>query len=385
MLSRVAMLAIYLAGCDFAHGVLPPSSDGKLGDGPNVDASPCAAIDIAAGGDHTCAISATGVLYCWGRGNDGQLGVDALTYACQSGSVYCQKTPFVVHNVGITTAIGAGAQHTCSSSGGQAYCWGKNSNQQYGDNSMVTSTTPKPIPQRNGAVAFDGGLGHMCSLAGGMVSCAGLNSEGQIGNMSFVQQGTAVSVMSNVASFSVGNATSCAIDSSRKLFCWGRNTYKTIDGSTTIRTLPTEVAGATDVTQVAVGGDHVCAVFGSGVAKCWGLNNNGQIGNGTTNGTTAQPMTTLGVPNVAEVAASRNHTCVRTVAGDVFCFGEGYTATPTMILTGARKLTAGSLHDCALVGDGAIRCWGDQTFGQLGNNVDVSSRATTPQTAALCP
>ena len=214
--------------------------------------------------------------------------------------------------------------------------------------------------------------------------CSGANAEGQVGNASVVQQGLAIAVMNNVASFSLGSSTSCAIDTSRKLSCWGRNVYKTIDQTTTIKTIPTAVDGGSDVVSVSVGADHVCAAFGIGVAKCWGLNNVGQIGNGMTNGTTAQPMYTLSIPNVVEVAANRNHSCVRTNAGDVFCFGEGYTATPTIMVTGAVKLAAGGSHDCALLGDGSIRCWGDQTYGQLGNNVDISARSTTPQTAALC-
>ena len=96
-------------------------------------------------------------------------------------------------------------------------------------------------------------------------------------------------------------------------------------------------------------------------------------------------MMTVNVQNVVEVSAGRNHSCVRTQAGEVFCFGEGFTSTPALIVTGARKLASGNLHDCALLADGALRCWGDQTFGQLGNNVDVSTRTNTPQTAALCP
>jgi alpha-tubulin suppressor-like RCC1 family protein len=388
MLFRMALLAIALiaasGGCDFEHGD-PGTSDSKLADGANADASPCAAIDIAAGGDHTCAIGATGNLYCWGRGDEGQIGIDPLPYRCTANMIYCQRTPAKVPNVGPMIAVGAGVLHTCSSTGPQAYCWGKNNTSQYGDNSIALSTRPKLIAQRAGATAFDGGVGHTCSLASGMLYCSGANSEGQIGNMSVFEQMSAVPVMNNVVSFSLGNATTCAIDTSKKLFCWGRNAYKTIDQTMQIKTLPFAVDGGTDVVQVTAGADHVCAAFVGGVAKCWGLNNMGQVGNGTTNGTTAQPMTALPMSGVVEVAASRNHTCVRTEAGDVLCFGDGYTSTPTLVLGGAIKVAAGGSHDCAVLTDGSIRCWGNQTYGQLGNNVDVSTRVLTPQAAPLCP
>jgi alpha-tubulin suppressor-like RCC1 family protein len=381
-IGAIATLAAF--GCSFEHGVAA-TSDGKLGDGGNTDASPCAAIDLTAGNDHTCAVAASGKVFCWGRGTDGQLGNDPLSYQCVTNTLYCQKTPLEVRNLAGITAVGAGAAHTCVSTGTQTYCWGRNSSQQYGDNSVATSTTPKLIHERAGASAIDGGNAHTCSLTNGTLGCSGANAEGQIGNASIVQQGTPAPVMSGVASFSLGLTTTCAVDANRKLYCWGRNAYKTIDSSGMIRTVPTQVDGGNDVASIAVGADHVCAAFVGGAAKCWGLNNQGQIGNGTTNGTSAQPMTTLSITDVVEVAANRNHSCVRTMTGDVYCFGEGFSPTPALIVTGATKLTAGGLHDCAIVTGGAVRCWGDQTYGQLGNNVDMSSRATTPQSAALCP
>jgi alpha-tubulin suppressor-like RCC1 family protein len=377
-------MAIVFVGC--GDDVRPPvTMDGKLDDGAPVDASPCAAVDVVAGGDHTCALSATGALFCWGRGDDGQIGVDPLAYRCVASTIYCQTTPIQVAFAQPFIAVGTGAAHTCASTGsGKAYCWGKNSTYQYGDTSIMTSAVPKLIGERAGATAFDGGLGHTCSLASGTLACSGLNAEGQVGNASTAIQPLTVAVMNNVATVSLGTTTSCAIDTVRQLSCWGRNTYKTIDQTAQIKTVPTAVPGGADVVSVGVGADHVCAAFAGGVAKCWGLNNAGQIGSGMMNGNTAQPMTALSIQNVVEVSASRNHSCVRTEAGEVFCFGEGYTPTPMMIVTGATKLASGASHDCALLRDGSIRCWGDQTYGQLGNNVDLAGRATTPQAALLC-
>ncbi|HEY5946845.1 MAG TPA: RCC1 domain-containing protein, partial [Kofleriaceae bacterium] len=85
MLCRVAVVAaILFAGCDSDHGGTPDSGDARIdGDGSVVvDASRCAAVDIAAGGDHTCASNGTGDLFCWGRGDDGQIGNDIVTNRC---------------------------------------------------------------------------------------------------------------------------------------------------------------------------------------------------------------------------------------------------------------------------------------------------------------
>ncbi len=383
MLCRVAVVAIAVAGCGFEPGVAPPTSDSKHADSADVDAPACAALDITAGGDHTCAIATNGRLYCWGRGDDGQIGLDVVDQDCINNTVVCQTTPVLVHTLPEVVSVGAGVAHTCAATSSKTYCWGKNTTSQYGDNSLGASATPKPIEQRPPATAIDGGAGHTCSLANGTIYCSGQNMDGQVGNASFVQQMTAVAVMSNATSLSLGTATSCAIDTSRKLYCWGRNVYKTIDQTMAIKTVPTLVAGGTGVSQVAVGSDHICALFDGGIAKCWGLNASGQLGNGQTS-TTAQPMTTVDVANVAEIGANRNHTCVRTTSGEVLCFGETYTPTPTAVVTGATKLAVGSSHECAILGDGTIRCWGDQTYGQLGNKVATATRSQTPQVAALC-
>jgi alpha-tubulin suppressor-like RCC1 family protein len=386
MLLRVAIVAIAFAGCGPNTNVEPDAGDAPTGDSFVLmpDASPCAAVDIAAGGDHTCAITATGELYCWGRDDDGQIGVEGVSNLCAQ-TVYCQKTPAKVQNLPRVIGVGGGGLYTCAATVDQTYCWGRNMSAEYGNGTTVGVAEPLAIAQRANATAVDGGNAHTCSLAGMNLSCSGANGEGQVGNSSIGQQGIAVQVMTGVASFNLGGTTSCAVTSSQQLYCWGRNVYRTIDTSGTIKTVPARVDGIANVRQVAVGADHLCAVVAGNQALCWGLNTSGQIGNGQTNGTQQpQPMTVVST-NAAEVAASRNHTCVRTTTGDVYCFGEGYTPVPTKIVGGATKITAGNGHDCAVIDDGTIRCWGDQTYGQLGNNVNLASRTNTPQLARVCP
>ncbi len=348
------------------------------------DAPGCAAVAVAAGADHTCALTGDGSVYCWGRGTEGQIGIDPLTYQCSTNTVYCQKVPGRVA-LSPMRALGVGASHTCAANSTQAYCWGKNTTGQYGNGTIVGVTRPMTVPERAGATAIDGGAGHTCSLAGGALACSGANAEGQVGNMSVAIQPTAVTVMTGVDTFALDSTTSCAIDGAKQLWCWGRNVYKTIDQSAVAKTLPTRVDGINDVEQIAVGSDHLCAVVGDRRVTCWGRNSKGQLGNGETSNS-AESFTTAAVGGVVEVVASGDHTCVRTQGnGNVYCFGDGYSAVPVPITTGATRLTAGDNHDCAIFSDGTVRCWGDQQFGQLGNGTDVGGRTQTPQLAKLCP
>jgi alpha-tubulin suppressor-like RCC1 family protein len=385
MSSWMALWAIVLGACIFERGTAPRDAAVSRDDTrPPIDARGCDVLDVQAGGDHTCAVTRDGKLYCWGRADDGQLGVDPLFYRCVAGTVFCHRTPLLVE-LPPMTAVGLGAAFTCAGSATQAFCWGKNNNGQFGNGQTFGDIEPVSVTQRAGATAFDGGTAHMCSLAGGAVSCAGFNMEGQVGNTSVAQQPNATIVMTNATAISIGHATSCAIDTAKQLYCWGRNFYRTIDPTTNlIKTLPTLVAGISNVDSIAVGADHICAAS-AGSLSCWGLNTSGQIGNGqTSNMNQPQPMTKVAVDDVVEVTAGRNHTCARTSNGDVYCFGEKYTPVPTQVATGATRITSGNSHDCGLFA-GTVHCWGEQLYGQLGNNVDDVNRASAPQLAQICP
>jgi alpha-tubulin suppressor-like RCC1 family protein len=386
MYSWMALWAIVtLAACGFERAYVP--DDGMVPDDtrPTIDARGCEALDVQASGDHTCAVTRDGKVYCWGRAEEGQLGVDPLSYRCVGGSVYCHRTPLLVEMPPMS-AVGVGSLSTCAASSTQGYCWGKNSNGQFGNGQTFGDIEPLLVPVRANATAIRGGAAHLCSLVAGSVWCAGYNMEGQVGNMSVAQQANALVVMSNATAISLGASTSCAINNAKQLLCWGRNFYRTIDpANTAIKTFPTLVAGVSNIDSVAVGADHICIVS-AGTLNCRGLNTSGQIGNGQTNNMNQpQPLTLVGgVTDVVEVSASGNHTCARQSNGDVYCFGEKYLATPTKVASGASRITSGQSHDCGLF-DGVVQCWGDQLYGQLGNNVDDVNRATSPQVAKICP
>ncbi|MDC0674202.1 DUF4215 domain-containing protein [Nannocystis radixulma] len=142
--------------------------------------------------------------------------------------------------------------------------------------------------------------------------------------------------------------------------------------------------------DVQAGHLHTCVLFGSGAVKCWGGSPSGQLGYGHTDalgdepGEMPTPDLDLG-GKVVEIAAGYSHTCARLEDGAVRCWGEntygqlGYGHTdpvgdepgqmppPDVQLDGsAVALSAGWLHTCALLATGEVRCWGGNAFGQLG-------------------
>jgi hypothetical protein len=139
---------------------------------------------------------------------------------------------------------------------------------------------------------------------------------------------------------------------------------------------------ASTATAIAAGGVHTCALTSAGGVKCWGYNPYGQLGDGTTTGrSTPVPVSGL-AGGVAALAAGSIHTCALTSAGAVKCWGnniygqlgDGTTTerhTPVAVsglASGVAALAAaGSGHTCALTGAGAVKCWGRNGHGALGD------------------
>lgn len=141
------------------------------------------------------------------------------------------------------------------------------------------------------------------------------------------------------------------------------------------------------LSRVAAGDSHSCAVTADGHVKCWGSNDNGQLGDGTF---ARRPSATT-VPGLERVTAvatgSGSHTCALTDAGAVKCWGSnefgqlgnGDTAAssiPVQVLgleSGALSIAVGRSHSCAVTGKGLV-CWGSNQLGELGvGSLDASS------------
>lgn len=184
-------------------------------------------------------------------------------------------------------------------------------------------------------------------------------------------------------------------------------------GATTVTCSSTDAAGnqasgtflvtvdpaPTTVTRISTGALHTCAALSDGTAQCWGSNGNGRLGNGTTN-PSLSPSPVLTDPglltplsDVVDISAGNAHSCARIVDGTARCWGQGNfgklgaggttsfsSPTPVLIsaggaaLSGVAQISAGrGNHTCALIGGGAVRCWGQNNFGQLGNGTTTGT------------
>ena len=185
---------------------------------------------------------------------------------------------------------------------------------------------------------------------------------------------------------SAGGYHTCALSWVYGVRCWGQNLYGQLgDGTTMDRSVPRDVVGlATGVTAVAAGGGHSCALTSGGGVKCWGSNAYGQLGDGTTT-TRRTPVDVSGLASgVVGISAGGAHTCALLSGGAVKCWGrnvegqlgDGSTANravPVNVagsVTGTR-ISAGGGHTCVVTSAGGLKCWGDNTYYQIGDGTNT--------------
>ncbi len=146
-------------------------------------------------------------------------------------------------------------------------------------------------------------------------------------------------------------------------------------------------AGSTHLASLVSGARHVCTIVDEGLTKCVGSNAGGELGDDTTTDSKAA-VSVLGLAGVRALAAGGFHTCALLDSGAVKCWGsnvagqlgDGTLETRLMPVdvpalgTNAVALTAGASHTCALLRGGAVKCWGGNEEGQLGNDSTTGSR-----------
>ena len=104
----------------------------------------------------------------------------------------------------------------------------------------------------------------------------------------------ATAALAEVTEISAGRSHTCAVLTSGKVNCWGRNYHGQLgDGANTVSDGPVEVSGISTARSIALGGSHSCALLTGGAIKCWGSNSNGRLGDGTTTDST-YPVDVIG-------------------------------------------------------------------------------------------
>jgi hypothetical protein len=187
------------------------------------------------------------------------------------------------------------------------------------------------------------------------------------------------------------------------VWCWGDNSSGQLgNGTFTQSNIPVEVldpsgnSSLSDIAQIAAGQNHACAVTNAGAALCWGDNSKGELGNDSVNGSDIPVMVSGLSSNISTISAGSEFTCAVTTAEAALCWGEGgsgqlgngqaaSSSNPEVVLdttgkvplSGLVAVSSGSEDACALAGNGAVLCWGANSFGQLGNGV-TSAQSNIP-------
>jgi alpha-tubulin suppressor-like RCC1 family protein len=372
-------------------------------------------ITQVSGNNRSASVLENGGVYAWGGGS---------FYATGISTTADQATPVntIAENNGVSKL--AADSHlkmmTVTEGGLETWGYGGINACSQGKNSDVTepgshSQTPRfEQAAGSGVTAVDGSQYHTCFTINGGLRCYGRNGGGQVtgdGTTSAYEcdPQTVYADGSGITDLAVGGHHTCVIKNGG-IWCWGANSEGELgDGTTTPRSTPTEIlAAGSGATEIAAGyfcsGEcqaATCAVIKGGV-QCWGTQRNGILGDGVSD--TSAPYTYRTTPYATIAAGSGahdlvmygTHACVRTSNGTsgIECWGAGWNgqllesgssiqntpqdATVVEERHGLEKVVAGNDHACFL-SDAGIKCYGDNTNGELGNATTTASlTAVTP-------
>lgn len=343
------------------------------------------AVQISAGGNHTCALRRDGTVVCWGANDYGQLG------SGPAGSY--TTTPVVVSGLAGVQAISAGRSHTCAlAASGAVSCWGHGAEGRLGDGTTTNRTSPVLISGLPASARqISAGGTHTCAvLATGATYCWGSNFYGQLGDGTTTNRLVPTLIPgSNSSMVSAGLYHTCALAAgSNLLFCWGQNNYGQVgDGTGTNRLSPTYSSAFGAVQSVSASAAFTCVVSTTGGVRCVGLNDQGQLGSGTTT-STRTPVTVTGLSTVVELRTGYATTYVRLSDGTIRAWGGNYAGqlgdgtttnrlVPTIVVGSSVELTAGERNACYRGSTGVVRCWGYNDFGGVGDGTFVQRNSPT--------
>lgn len=329
-------------------------------------------VQLACGDAHVCALSANGMVWCFGDNGEGQVGSGSLAETVTE--------PEQVATLDRVRSIAAGGDTTCAVRGdGSAWCWGEGSEGQLMRDSTEDARTPVSvaIPNPVGVIAI--GQEHACATTGQGVVCWGNNTFGQRDGTPANAEPTTFSPVNDVGhvlELALGARHSCALNARREVFCWGNNDTLQL-GMTRLTTVPVRTLAASDTRplHLTAGAEHTCLIgesTDSSVIGCFGDNQSGQLG--VTAGVVPSLLEISSFSNPLAVTAGTKHTCVVRADGGVTCWGQNIssqlggaavasrTAMDLVASAGAplySSVRASGNVTCASASDGSLWCFGD--------------------------
>jgi alpha-tubulin suppressor-like RCC1 family protein len=339
------------------------------------------------------ASSALALAYSWGVNSYGELG---------TGNTTSYSIPASISSTINWSAITCGFGHAAAlnKTNGLAYSWGYNNVGQLGINSTTNASTPQSVSSATSWKSIQAGYNFTIAINGanGLAYAWGASDYGELGNNTRTNSSIPVSVSSatswTMISTTPSSDTVMAINGANGLlYGWGYNAYGNIgNNSTTSYSVPTSVSSATSWKFVSCGGFHTVAIAGSnGLAYAWGLNNYGQLGTGNRTNYSI-PTSVSSTISWAAVACGIYYTVA--IAGSnglAYAWGDntygqlGNNSTtsysvPTSVssATSWKSIQAGDYHAMTVQGsNGLVYGWGQNTSGELGNNTRTNCSVPT--------
>lgn len=362
---------------------------------------------IAAGSNFSLALTSDGLAYSWGFNGSGQLGF---------GDMKDRSLPTIVKND--VVAVSAGNNHALAiEKDGTVWAWGDNTFGQTGTGfnehmNMQIMAGPQHVFGVPAAKSVSAGY-NFSFLVGtdGTLWAWGHNVYGQLGDGTTTNTdlpksvpsffaaaapppmpGEGPTVVSGVrdAPLAAGDNSSVAIKRSGT-FGWGDNTLGQLGTEDAVSVLaPKALSAVTAPAAAAAGGSHTLLVMPGGTLWAFGSDYFGQLGDGTTSATgRSQPAQIPGLQHVVAAAAGTNHSLALISNGSVWSFGDntfgqlgtddgmpGAHASPAAVsaLRDVTTVAAGGNFSLALKSDGTVWAWGDNANGQLGDGTNVSKK-----------